>query len=74
MIEFVITAVLLNIFLSFMGRLITSYIPFLSNNPIVEYLNMNQRKLITSSVIVGFIIFATMNIKIKNLYKITWKI
>ncbi len=69
--DIIINAILINITLAFLGRFITLYVPFLSENSLIELLNMNQRKIVTSSVITLFTIFMSIylvnnNIKIKN--------
>ena len=70
--DLVINIILVHIVLSFVGRGIKYYVPQLSNNPVVETLNMNQRKLVTSSLLIGITVIVgsymlERNIKIKGL-------
>ncbi len=68
--ELIINIVLVHIFLAFLGKAITLYVPFLSENSVVEHLNMNQRKLVTTTVILIITVglakyLVDRNIKIK---------
>ena len=70
--DLIINVILLHVTLAFLGRAIKLYIPFLSENPVVEVLNMNQRKIVTTSVILGLTVgigsyLLEQNIKIKGL-------
>lgn len=68
----VINAILIHIVLAFLGRAITLYVPMLSENSVVEVLSMNQRKIVTTSVLVGGVVALAQyliqeNIKIKGI-------
>ena len=68
----IINTILVHIVLAFIGRFITLYLPSLSENPVVELLNMNQRKIVTTSVMIGISVslgsyLVERNIKIKGL-------
>ena len=72
-----INTILIHIVFSFLGKFIKLYFPpTISENSIIDLLNMNQRKIITSSFIIGISVFlatylAEYNIKINeplNLY------
>ena len=71
--DLIINALLIHIILAYLGRIVTLYFPeFLSDNAIIEVLSMNQRKLITTSLIVIIIVglsqyLISKNIKIKGL-------
>ncbi len=56
-INLLINAVLINIVLSYVGKYIILYMPeVFSDNAIVDLLSMNQRKLISSSLLISIII------------------
>lgn len=64
--------IIAHIILAYLGRFITLYFPMLSENPIVEVLSMNQRKIVTTSVLVTLTValaqyMIQQNIKIKSL-------
>lgn len=65
-----INVFLVHIFLAFVGKAIKLYLPFFGENSVVEVLNMNQRKLVTTSVILTITValgqyLLDKNIKIK---------
>lgn len=50
--DLILNMIIIHIVLAFLGRGITLYMPELfSNNAIIELLNMNQRKLVTTTVV-----------------------
>lgn len=71
--DLIVNSVLIHIILSYLGKFITLYMPeVFSDNAIIELLSMNQRKLVSTSLLIIFIVgFAqyliTKNIKIKTL-------
>jgi uncharacterized membrane protein len=67
-----INVLLIHVALAFLGKAINLYLPALSENSVVEVLNMNQRKIVTTSVIVVSTVALAQyliqeNIKIKSL-------
>lgn len=67
-----INVLLIHIALAFIGKAINLYLPVLSENSVVEVLNMNQRKIVTTSVLVLSTVALAQyiiqeNIKIKGL-------
>lgn len=71
--DLIINSVLIHIVLSFLGRAISLYMhEIFSNNAIIEVLSMNQRKLVSTSVLVVITVglaqyLISKNIKIKGL-------
>jgi hypothetical protein len=67
-----VNTLLIHIVLAFLGKAINLYLPVLSENSIVEVLNMNQRKIVTTSVLIVLTVALAQyliqeNIKIKGL-------
>lgn len=71
--DLIINSVLIHILLAFLGRTIILYMPeVFSDNAIIEVLSMNQRKLVTTSVLIIITVglaqyLISKNIKIKGL-------
>ncbi len=63
----ILNIILVHIVLSFLGKFIDLYVPFLSENPIIETLHMNQRKIVTTSVITSGIVYLGMILYEKRL-------
>lgn len=65
--QLLINILLVHVVLSYLGRVVTLYLPSFSENPVIEFLNMNQRKIVTSSVILLSTVWIGTNLKIKAL-------
>ncbi len=68
--QLLINVLIVHIVLAYIGRFITLYLPTFSENPVVDVLSMNQRKIITTSVMIVVTVWLASYLKIKELYKV----
>ena len=68
--QLLINVLLVHIVLAYLARFIVLYLPNLSDNPVVDLLSMNERKIVTSSVMILFTVWIASHLKIKELYKL----